>query len=69
MIYPKRYEAEPRKRIAYCDACDMIAVYGIKRTQWKSSRFYINNEEASEIWKRANEDMNGRSRYDMIYRR
>lgn len=67
MIYPKRYTSEPRKRKAYCEACDMIAVYGIKRNHWNYKAFDISRSEMKEIWSKADADMNGNSAYDRIF--
>lgn len=61
MIYPKRFLAEPRKRSAYCDACDMIAVYGITLKNWVTTRFNLSEAEKVEIWRTAMADMSGRS--------
>ena len=66
MIYPRRFEFEPRKRKAYCSACDAIAVYGVPRKQWKYQIFDISRSEMKTIWNTAMSDMNGKSRYDYI---
>ena len=67
MIYPKRYIQEPRKRKAYCEACDLIAVYGIERCHWNYRVHGICRTEMKEIWNTASADMNGNSNYDVIY--
>ena len=68
MIYPKRYELEPRKRKAYCSACDAIAVYGIPRKCWNYKSFNISRSEMKDIWHIAYSDMLGKSAYDFIYK-
>lgn len=69
MIYPDRYNREPRKRKAYCDAFDCIAIYGIKRNQWKYKLFNIDRAEMKDIWAIAQNDVMGRSKYDIIFGR
>ena len=61
MIYPRRYELEPRKRKAYEVACDLIAIYGLPRTSFNSKLLGINRVEMKEIWNTATVDMNGNS--------
>ena len=67
MIYPRRYELEPRKRKAYCEACDLIAIYGIPRKQWKYKKYDISKTEMAEIWDRATVDMLGKSAVSFSY--
>jgi len=67
MIYPIRYEAEPQKRKAYTEACDMIAVYGIPRNEWDYHKFGINRIDMKEIWNFATKDMEGKSMLCCIY--
>lgn len=67
MIYPARYLAEPRKRNAYTDACDAISIYGITRNQWNYKRFDICRTEMKEIWSIALSDMEGKSKYDIVF--
>ena len=67
MIYPKRYTSEPRKRKAYCEACDLIAVYGTERRHWNYKAHHLCRTEMKEIWSTAEADMNGTSTYDRIY--
>lgn len=69
MIYPSRYIREPRKRKAYCDACDMISIYGMERKFWNYKRFGLCRTEMKEIWAFAKADMEGKSKYDVIYER
>ena len=71
MIYPRRYiySGEERKRKAYCNACDCIAIYGVKKSQWNYVLFGLSKEEMDEIWNIAHADMNGQSKYDFIYER
>jgi hypothetical protein len=66
MIYPNRYKAEPRKRNAYKEACDMIAVYGIPKRNWNYCKHNISKREMNEIWGYAQKDMQGNSRYNLI---
>lgn len=62
MIYPRRFVAEPRKRSAYCDACDMIAVYGVTSiSKWATDNFDISDSEKVDIWRAAKADMLGKS--------
>ena len=69
MLYPKRFQNkyELKKRQAYCDACDMISIYGIERKNWNYRRFGIDRIEMKKIWATALKDMNGKSRVDIIY--
>lgn len=67
MLYPNRYEKEPRKRAAYLVVCDLIAVYGIPRNQFDYRRFNLNRIEMKEIWSFAEADLNGKSRYSFCY--
>lgn len=66
MIYPKRYIAEPRKRLAYEEACDLISVYGGNRRHW-NTKVNLSVSEREEIWKTAEVDMKGKSVYDFTY--
>ena len=66
MIYPSRYILEPRKRKAYCVACDLIAVYGVSRKSFNYRIFHISRTEMKEIWNFATVDMGGKSRYDFV---
>lgn len=66
MIYPNRYKAEPRKRKAYEEACDMISVYGIPKRNWNYRIYNISKREMNEIWGYAQKDMQGKSRYNLI---
>ncbi len=67
MLYPNRYQHEPSKRKPYCEACDMIAIYGIERRDWNYRKFGINRIEMKEIWATALKDMTGKSRIDLVY--
>ena len=66
MIYPNRYECEPRLRAAYIVACDLIAVYGAPRNSFDYKNFNLNRREMKEVWGFALNDMTGKSRYDFI---
>lgn len=67
MIYPDRYSKEPRKRMAYCEACDLISVYGLERRQLNYKAHHLCRTEMKEIWATAEKDMSGNSTYDRIY--
>ncbi len=67
MMYPNRYEKEPRKRVAYLAVCDLIAVYGVSRSNFDYHRFNLNRVEMKEIWAFAEADLNGKSRYSFSY--
>lgn len=67
MIYPRRYLQEPRKRMAYEEACDFIAVYGIPRQQWDYKRHGLDRTEMKAVWDMAMTDMNGKSGVDVVY--
>lgn len=69
MIYPRRYENEPRKRKAYCEACDLIAIYGAERKSFNYIMFGICRTEMKEIWNFATKDMGGESTIDFIQKR
>ena len=66
MIYPRRYVNEPRKRRAYEEACDMVAIYGLPRKMFRYWIFNISRTEMKEIWNFAVVDMNGKSKFDVI---
>ena len=66
MIYPRRYESEPRKREIYTEACDLIMIYGLPRT-YLSYKGKCNREELKEIWNFAVADCNGNTSMDYAY--
>lgn len=67
MIYPRRYISEPRKRLAYEDACDLIAIYGISRKHWNYKVHHLSRSEMKDVWNTAEIDMKGKSIYDFAY--
>lgn len=67
MIYPARYEKEPRKREAYTECCDYIAVYGLPRNLFDYHKFGLNRTEMKEVWDRAEKDMQGKSMLCVCY--
>ncbi len=67
IIYPKRFEKEPRKRKAYCYAYDLIAIYGAKKMNFTNCDFDLTEDEANEIWSFASRDINGKSSINYIY--
>lgn len=66
MIYPRRYEAEPRKREIYTEACDLIMIYGLPRTSL-NYKGKCSREELKEIWNFAVADSQGKSAYCFCY--
>ena len=67
MIYPRRYLSEPRKRRAYEVACDLIYIYGGRRSDFRCGG--ITKSESREIFNTALTDLRGRSRVDFVYGR
>ena len=67
MIYPRRYIYEPRKRKAYCEACDLVGIYGCLEKS-KLKHLDLCASEITEIWQFAVKDMHGNSKYDFIGR-
>lgn len=67
MIYPDRYEKEPRKRKAYEVACDFIGIYGLPRKEFDYQQYGLNRVEMKEVWDRAEKDMQGKSMLCVCY--
>ena len=67
MIYPSRFSLEPRLRSAYCEAFDIITVYGGTRKDFRYQKYDISRTEMKQIWTFAQNDANGKSRYDVCF--
>lgn len=67
MIAPSRYYSEPRLRKAYCEAFDLITIYGVDRKCFDYKRFGLNKVEMKQIWAFAQNDAEGKSKYDVCF--
>ena len=67
MICPDRYANEPRKRNAYCEAYDLITVYGVTEIKSWNCKHNVTAREKRNIWRNAKADAQGKTEINFIY--